>query len=229
MFSLRSLAALTFGASLTLLSPLAGAESPSQLRGEYGIQNIKLVKLQIQDYVASGQYAKEVKLVSDQAKTYLDGRLGMPVEGKGAVCFDIDETCLSNYSHIQSLDFGYQEGSWDAWVNQAVAPALEGTLDLYKYARAKGLHTILITGRSEAQRAVTERNMRLAGFDGWSELVMRGADSARHADTFKSAERKRLTQQGYRILVNIGDQDSDLNGGYAESSFKLPNPMYFVP
>ena len=29
--------------------------------------------------------------------------------------------------------------------------------------------------------------------------------------------------------VNVGDQASDLDGGYAERTFKLPNPFYFVP
>jgi len=32
--------------------------------------------------------------------------------------------------------------------------------------------------------------------------------------------------QGYAIVVNIGDQMSDLDGGFAERTFKLPNPFY---
>jgi hypothetical protein len=27
----------------------------------------------------------------------------------------------------------------------------------------------------------------------------------------------------------MGDQESDLSGGYAEKTFKLPNPVYFLP
>jgi len=27
----------------------------------------------------------------------------------------------------------------------------------------------------------------------------------------------------------MGDQESDLRGGYAEKTFKLPNPVYFLP
>jgi hypothetical protein len=30
-------------------------------------------------------------------------------------------------------------------------------------------------------------------------------------------------------VVNIGDQFSDLAGGFAERVFKLPNPYYFIP
>ena len=40
---------------------------------------------------------------------------------------------------------------------------------------------------------------------------------------------KQLTEQGYTILLSIGDQQSDLDGGYAERTFKLPNPVYFLP
>jgi HAD superfamily, subfamily IIIB (Acid phosphatase) len=32
-----------------------------------------------------------------------------------------------------------------------------------------------------------------------------------------------------RVVVNIGDQDSDLDGGAAKRAFKLPNPMYYIP
>jgi acid phosphatase len=28
--------------------------------------------------------------------------------------------------------------------------------------------------------------------------------------------------------VNIGDQESDLDGGHADRDFKLPNPFYFI-
>ena len=36
-------------------------------------------------------------------------------------------------------------------------------------------------------------------------------------------------KRGYDILVNVGDQRSDLTGGYARRGFKLPNPMYLIP
>jgi hypothetical protein len=30
-------------------------------------------------------------------------------------------------------------------------------------------------------------------------------------------------------VLNMGDQLSDLEGGYAERTFKLPNPFYWIP
>jgi len=46
---------------------------------------------------------------------------------------------------------------------------------------------------------------------------------------YKSLTRKHIESLGYDIVGNFGDQFSDLNGGFANKTFKLPNPMYFLP
>jgi hypothetical protein len=46
---------------------------------------------------------------------------------------------------------------------------------------------------------------------------------------YKSATRKHIESLGYDIVANFGDQYSDLKGGYADRTFKLPNPNYFLP
>ena len=33
---------------------------------------------------------------------------------------------------------------------------------------------------------------------------------------FKAPERRKIAEQGYTIIPSMGDQDSDLRGGYAE-------------
>ena len=39
-----------------------------------------------------------------------------------------------------------------------------------------------------------------------------------------------IVAQGYRIILSVGDQWSDLNGDpKAEVSVKVPNPFYFLP
>ncbi|EXB74597.1 Acid phosphatase 1 [Morus notabilis] len=46
---------------------------------------------------------------------------------------------------------------------------------------------------------------------------------------YKSAERKKLEDAGYKIVGNIGDQWSDLLGTNTGCrTFKLPDPMYYV-
>jgi HAD superfamily, subfamily IIIB (Acid phosphatase) len=54
-------------------------------------------------------------------------------------------------------------------------------------------------------------------------------DNSRSVAEFKSSARRRIADQGYRIILNVGDQLSDLSGEPAsELSVKLPNPLYFI-
>ena len=46
---------------------------------------------------------------------------------------------------------------------------------------------------------------------------------------YKSATRAHIESLGYDIVANFGDQFSDLEGGFADRTFKLPNPNYFLP
>ena len=46
---------------------------------------------------------------------------------------------------------------------------------------------------------------------------------------YKSLTRQHIESLGYDIVANFGDQFSDLNGGFADQTFKVPNPMYFLP
>lgn len=47
--------------------------------------------------------------------------------------------------------------------------------------------------------------------------------------SFKSRERQKLVDQGYKIVGNIGDQWSDILGpAEGDRTFKLPDPMYYV-
>ncbi len=46
---------------------------------------------------------------------------------------------------------------------------------------------------------------------------------------YKSATRAHIESLGYDIVANFGDQYSDLKGGSADRTFKMPNPNYFLP
>jgi predicted secreted acid phosphatase len=46
---------------------------------------------------------------------------------------------------------------------------------------------------------------------------------------YKSGTRAYIESQGYNIVANFGDQFSDLEGGYADKTFKMPNPNYYLP
>ena len=47
-------------------------------------------------------------------------------------------------------------------------------------------------------------------------------------ERFREATESNLRSAGY-VAVNMGDQMSDLDGGFGERTYKLPNPFYFVP
>ena len=46
---------------------------------------------------------------------------------------------------------------------------------------------------------------------------------------YKAATRKHIQDSGETIVLNIGDQYSDLQGGYSMYTAKLPNPTYYLP
>src|SRR5581483_320140 len=46
---------------------------------------------------------------------------------------------------------------------------------------------------------------------------------------YKSGVRAHIEDLGFDIVANFGDQFSDLEGGFADRTFKLPNPNYFLP
>jgi predicted secreted acid phosphatase len=45
----------------------------------------------------------------------------------------------------------------------------------------------------------------------------------------KSSCRQEIVKKGYDIVVNIGDQYSDLAGGYSDATFKYPNYVQITP
>jgi hypothetical protein len=53
--------------------------------------------------------------------------------------------------------------------------------------------------------------------------------STQSAADYKAPERAKIASQGFTIIANVGDQPSDLAGGYAERTFLEPNPFYRIP
>ena len=49
-------------------------------------------------------------------------------------------------------------------------------------------------------------------------------------DDYKASRRAQIAAQGYKIVLNVGDQWSDMKGKpEAELSVKYPDPFYFIP
>jgi acid phosphatase len=143
---------------------------------------------------------------------------------------DIDETSLSNYEEMAGADFGYDAKAFNDWIESAKAPAIQGTLNIYREARRLGVFVFFITGRDESQRAATEKNLKSQGFQKWERLIMRTPEQkSETALKYKSGVRSGLNGEGFQIVLSVGDQWSDLGGKpEAELSVKYPDPFYFI-
>ena len=200
------------------------------------IPNLDKLKVEVKQYhdctCTCGCYMHDIDRQADRAIAFLRQRVAhrRPAE-KLALVLDIDETTLSNYQEELKADFGFIKPDFDAWAMSAQAPAIPGTLRLYKEAQRLGVSNFFLTGRQDDERDATERNLRAQGFNGWQGLVMRPPSAARQsAEEFKSGERAKIAAQGYKLVLNVGDQWSDLKGKpEAEFSVKYPDPFYFIP
>ena len=191
-------------------------------------RNLDSLKGEIRDYVKSGRYERDIAAVTVTADAWLVERSAQKKPGERlAVVFDLDETLLSNWEEIESLGLGYSPSVWEAWVADGKATAIEPVRGVYRTARKLGLEIYFITGRREHQRAGTEKNLRAIDCIVSSALIMKPDDLKGTTGEFKTAARAKLTAQGVVIVANLGDQESDLIGGFAERTFKLPDPFYW--
>lgn len=187
----------------------------------------------VRDYMMGRGYGLDLERVSNEAGVYAKS-VELRGDGKDAWIFDIDETLLSNLPYYQEHGYGleiFDPVEFDKWVEKAMSPAIEASLKLYEEVLGLGFKIFLLTGRSEKQRSITVDNLINAGVRYWDKLILRSSDDhGKLAIIYKSEKRNEMVQEGYRILGNSGDQWSDLLGSPMPSrSFKLPNPMYYIP
>jgi predicted secreted acid phosphatase len=201
--------------------------------------NVGDAKARVTAYHDSGAYDRDLAAVAGAATAWLTQHAADAP--RPAVVLDIDETSLSNWIEIKANDYGFiREGpcgalphgpcGWIAWEQRAEAPAIASTLKFYRVAVALHVPVFFVTGRHEAERSYTEQNLRQAGYAGWQALAMEpDTMHVPSAADFKAPARAAIEREGYSIIVNMGDQPSDLAGGHAEKTFLLPDPFYRVP
>lgn len=223
--------------ALLLLSAGCAGTGPATTPSLAAVPSLVDAKRQVIAYVDSGRYEAGIAAIAEQGRIHLESRVQRG--GKLAIVVDVDETALSNLPSLRANDYGFiLPGPCDlprgpcglvAWIEMAQAEPIKPVLSLVRLARDRGVAVFFLTGRTERRRAATEANLRAAGY-GWTGLILKPDDlTTKSAVEFKAPERKRLQEQGYTIIVNIGDQMSDLDGGFAERMYKLPNPFYFLP
>ena len=188
-------------------------------------------------YIDSGAYDRDFAAVVAQARAYVEKRAR--AVSRPAIVLDVDETSLSNWPAYRANGWGrITAGPCElpkgpcglrAWQATGQSKALAPTVELVRRARELGVAVFFVTGRPPELREATERNLREQGY-AWDGVVLQAAGASySSAVDFKAPERRKITAQGYTILLSMGDQQSDLDGGSAEHTFKLPNPVYFLP
>jgi predicted secreted acid phosphatase len=176
-------------------------------------------------YHDSGEWAADTRAVVRRATRALRRRLDDV--RRPAIVLDVDETTLSGYACLKPVGFDRARAEC---ARGGDLPAIPQTLRLYRFARARHVTVFFVTGRRERLRDVTVANLRAADYRGRLRLRMRPNRERPGAhDGWKARTRRAITRRGHRIVVNLGDQRSDLRGGYALRSFKVPNPMYVIP
>jgi predicted secreted acid phosphatase len=188
---------------------------------------------QIRAFYDSGAWNRAVKKQANKAKAYLVKRThGRHKARKPALVLDIDETSLNNYPCLNANGgIPYAPVPNAVCVTRYDAPPILPIRALFRRAKDLGVKVFFITARPEgdALRNGTLQNLRAAGFKGRYELILQPAGYTEESKVpYKSGARKQIQKRGFTIIANVGDQRSDLKGGYSERIFKLPNPIYLT-
>ena len=116
------------------------------------IPNLRTLKTELKEYhdctCKCGCYTHDLEVQADHAIAFLRQRAAnrKPNE-KLALILDIDDTALSTYAEMLGADFGYNKAEFDQWLDTAQAPAIPGTLRLYKEAQRLGISSRQTTAR----------------------------------------------------------------------------------
>jgi len=201
-------------------------------------------------------YAKEAKSVASDGERWLATR--RHPKGTKAILLDVDDTSLATWNYEIFSNWAFNPTTNGTFVTEQRFPAVPGMVDLAKTAEREGYAIFFLTGRGAAQEQATLGNLTAdgigvdAGFpkptglpNGEDGLFTKPAvaDYPAYLKTacasdpngacttihYKSATRAHIESLGYDIVANFGDQFSDLKGGHADRTFKVPNPNYYLP
>jgi predicted secreted acid phosphatase len=178
---------------------------------------------EIVEYHDSGEWRADTARALRRARRILRRHLDAH---RPAIVLDVDDTALSTYACMKRASFDRTAAKCGS---KRSLPAIQPTHRLFSFARRHRVSVFFITGRRERLREITAGNLRRAGYASWRGLQMRpDRQPPSHKDGWKARARRAIERRGYRIIVNVGDQPSDLDGGHAIRPVKVPNPMYII-
>ncbi|MFF8939495.1 HAD family acid phosphatase [Streptomyces paradoxus] len=154
-----------------------------------------------------GTWQKDCQAVMNQALPYLKQRIAAAKPGeKQAIVLDIDNTALET-------DFGFSYPQ----------PANKPVLEAARYAQERGVALFFVTARPDIIASFTQYNLKQTGYRVSGLYVRNFIDLFKNVAEYKTAQRVDIERKGYTIIANIGNSSTDLSGGHAEKTYKLPD------
>jgi HAD superfamily, subfamily IIIB (Acid phosphatase) len=185
-------------------------------------------------------YAKQVDGIEHRAERYL-AHSGHGLDGaKPAITLDVDDTTLLTYNYEMEVGFNYTPASNDTYIRTKNMDPVFGMVKLVNWAQDHGISVFWVTGRPEAQREPTARNLAAVGYhqpaDGDHLFLKNPASPPAYLTCgatcttaqYKDQTRAYIESKGYKMVASFGDQYNDLEGTHTGRTFKLPNPMYML-
>jgi predicted secreted acid phosphatase len=190
-------------AAVTALAVPAGAQAATAT----GTSTAATASATAAEDVDYATWQQDCQAVMEKALPALKQRIAAAKPGeKQAIVFDIDNTTLET-------DFGFSYP----------APANKPVLEVAKYAQEHGVSLFFVTARPGIISGVTDYNLKTVGYD-VSGLYVRGfLDLFKDVAAYKTAQRVTIESKGYTIIANVGNSATDLSGGHAETTYKLPD------
>ncbi len=193
-------------------------------------------------------YISEMRSIVRSQWRYLDraGKQARKHHTRPAIVLDADDTTLWTYDmEDAAMKFNFDPVLQDVWVQDQRFPATPSMVTFVNQARKRGFKIFGLTGRNDDQKQATIANLHKVGYDAFDQDTFftkwTGKGASQQPDyitcatakcttvEYKAGTRKHIEKLGYDVVLNVGDQWSDLQGGYADRVLKLPNPTYYLP
>ncbi|KRC64076.1 hypothetical protein ASE12_04440 [Aeromicrobium sp. Root236] len=223
-----------------------------------GIPNIDSIKKTIAAYYGdpgtgiadkdASPYISEMNRIVKRATKNLQATYDREIKQgkKPAIVFDADDTTLWTYDmEVAGMHFTFDPALQDVYVQGQKFPATPAMTGFVDKAADIGYTIFGLTGRNDNQKAATLANLDKVGYDDFAAdrfyTKWTGTGSSQQPSyitcaaakcttvEYKAGTRRHIESLGYEITLNVGDQWSDLQGGYADRVLKLPNPTYYLP
>ncbi|HZW61410.1 MAG TPA: HAD family acid phosphatase [Candidatus Babeliales bacterium] len=249
LLSIIALGQTAFGAEKPAInpkiSPLASKVPLMHLNdiieANYDIEQEILLIQRLADYYGNGklenacEYLGHVTKICSLAKEQL---LKLTPTEKSVIVFDIDETALTRFNYYYPQFIGsYQKYLKIRDPRMAIHPdrdliyELPAVLDLYNTALKLGIKCIFLSISDAADIEDRISELEATGFKHYAKLILPSTeqyecmlDEPHFIGQWKLEQRKKLAET-HEIIMCVGDQDSDFEGGFTGIEVRIPNYM----